>query len=102
MHVVAREHLGVPQASTEAFELLAANGQISPELAAKLRAMVAFRNIAVHEHQRLDIAILRRIVESRGRDSIDLCSALGSRSVLETLFDETLVGNHQRGQPEEN
>jgi uncharacterized protein YutE (UPF0331/DUF86 family) len=35
MHVVAREHLGIPQGSAQAFDLLALAGKITPDLAKK-------------------------------------------------------------------
>jgi uncharacterized protein YutE (UPF0331/DUF86 family) len=77
MHVVAREHLGVPQSSAQAFDLLAQARHISPELARKLRAMVGFRNVAIHQYQSLNLDILKRIVENGRRDFIDFCAALG-------------------------
>jgi uncharacterized protein YutE (UPF0331/DUF86 family) len=77
MYIVAQEHLGVPQTSAEAFDLLAAAERIPSELAAKLRAMVGFRNVAVHEYQKLNLEILQRVVESEGRDLIELCRAMG-------------------------
>ena len=51
MHVVAREHLGVPQSSAQA-------RRIRPEPGRKMRAMVGFRNVAMHEYQNLDLEIL--------------------------------------------
>ncbi|MEO8587103.1 MAG: DUF86 domain-containing protein [Acidobacteriota bacterium] len=79
MYVVARDHLGVPQASGDAFTLLEKAGRLDGGLAASLRAMVGFRNVAVHEYQKLSVDILRTIVESRGADSLAFCAALGLR-----------------------
>jgi len=44
----------------------------------RLRRMVGFRNVAIHEYQALDLRILRAIVETRLVDFVDLCSALAS------------------------
>ena len=79
MHVVARDHLGIPQTSAHAFQLLADAGRIEPALAEKMRAMVGFRNVVIHEYQKLNLEILRSIVVSEGRDLIASCSALGVR-----------------------
>ena len=79
MHVVARDHLGIPQTSAHAFQLLADAGRIEPGLAEKMRALVGFRNVVIHEYQKLNLEILRSIVESEGRDLIAFCSALGVR-----------------------
>ncbi|WP_096198884.1 type VII toxin-antitoxin system HepT family RNase toxin [Bacillus sp. FJAT-45350] len=63
MHIVASKKLGVPQISREAFELLKENGVIGVELANRLKAMVGFRNIAVHDYQKINLSILEKIVE---------------------------------------
>ena len=65
MHVVATGRLGIPQDSRSAFELLHTNGIIGKELADQLKAMVGFRNIAVHEYQKLHLPIVVSIVENK-------------------------------------
>ncbi len=81
MHIIAREHLGIPQSSAQAFDLLAGARKISPELAAKMRRMVGFRNVAVHQYQELKLDILHRVVETSARDFVESCAALGLRIV---------------------
>jgi uncharacterized protein YutE (UPF0331/DUF86 family) len=63
MYLVARERLGVPQSSREAFDLLARTGLIEAALATSLKRMVGFRNVAVHDYQRLALDIVQAIVE---------------------------------------
>lgn len=65
MHQVRRHRLGIPQTSAEAFVLLAEANLIDVELAGRMRRMVGFRNIAVHEYRALDLAIVRDIIEHR-------------------------------------
>ena len=65
MHLVRIQRLGVPQESREAFELLERAGHLDGSLADRLKRMVGFRNIAVHDYQRLDIDIVRSIVHER-------------------------------------
>lgn len=62
MHCVAENGWGVPNSSREAFDLLVEHGAIETELAVKLKAMVGFRNIAVHDYQKLNLEILRTII----------------------------------------
>jgi uncharacterized protein YutE (UPF0331/DUF86 family) len=62
MHIVRVERLGVPQDTREAFTLLERAGLLDGTLADRLRRMVGFRNIAVHEYQTLNLDILRHIV----------------------------------------
>ena len=62
MHLVAERNLGVPQTSRDAFSALE-NASILPKaVATRMRAMVGFRNIAIHDYQRLQLPILERIV----------------------------------------
>lgn len=69
MVLVARARLGVPQASRDAFEMLAQAGLVSRESADAMKRMVGFRNVAVHDYQRLSLAIVEGIVVS-GADQI--------------------------------
>jgi len=62
MHLVRLHRLGVPQETREAFSMLETAGMLDPALADQLRKMVGFRNVAIHEYQKLDLDIVRRIV----------------------------------------
>ncbi|KKB33920.1 hypothetical protein QY97_02883 [Bacillus thermotolerans] len=68
MHVVADKKLGIPQTSRDAFELLAKNGIITEELSFKMKAMVGFRNIAVHDYQDINLEIVKVIIEKHLAD----------------------------------
>lgn len=62
MHLVSERNLGVPQNSRDAFNLLEQNQIILPETAMRLKAMVGFRNIAVHDYQSIQIEIVKNII----------------------------------------
>lgn len=69
-NILIRERsLGVPQASRESFKLLADAGLIEHALSARLQRMIGFRNIAVHQYQALEPAIVAAILQ---RDLGDL------------------------------
>jgi uncharacterized protein YutE (UPF0331/DUF86 family) len=61
-HVVATEAYGLPDTIAANFVLLQQNGVLDASLADQLRRMVGFRNIAVHNYQDLDQAIVAAIV----------------------------------------
>lgn len=63
MHRVRRERLGIPQDSRDAFDLLVRAGRLDSALADGLKRMVGFRNIAVHDYARVDLAIVQSIIE---------------------------------------
>jgi uncharacterized protein YutE (UPF0331/DUF86 family) len=75
MRLVARRRLGVPQESRAAFELLEKAGLLTPELSTRMKHMVGFRNIAVHEYQQMDRTILEAILRDRLGDFDDFCRA---------------------------
>ncbi|QOK29876.1 DUF86 domain-containing protein (plasmid) [Cytobacillus oceanisediminis] len=63
MHIVAVKKLGLPQQSRDAFTLLEAEGILPSPLSDKMKAMVGFRNIAVHDYQEINLVILRKILD---------------------------------------
>lgn len=63
-HLIRRERLGVPQSARDVFALLAQGGWVDLALADKLKRMVGFRNIAVHDYQALQLPITVSIIES--------------------------------------
>jgi uncharacterized protein YutE (UPF0331/DUF86 family) len=77
---VSRRGLGIPADSADAFSLLERANVLSPALAERMRRMVGFRNIAVHEYRRLDPAVVRTVVEHRLGDFLDLCRTLSDAS----------------------
>jgi uncharacterized protein YutE (UPF0331/DUF86 family) len=62
-HIVSVEGYGTPDSTAGVFTLLQQRGVIEADLATRMRRMVGFRNIAVHEYQTVDPAILESILE---------------------------------------
>lgn len=62
MHLVRVQRLGVPQETREAFELLEKAGLIDAALAVRMKKMVGFRNVAIHDYQKLSLDIVRQIL----------------------------------------
>jgi uncharacterized protein YutE (UPF0331/DUF86 family) len=79
MHVVSVGHQGVPQASAEAFSLLQQAGKLDGGLASRLGGMTGFRNIAVHQYQKIDLNVIHYIMQEGWRDLVALCTALNLR-----------------------
>lgn len=64
MYIVSTRRLGVPQTKKEAFEKLNENGLISNDMCAKMKGMIGFRNIAIHEYKEIDEEILKDVIEN--------------------------------------
>ncbi|MEW5949503.1 MAG: DUF86 domain-containing protein [Thermodesulfobacteriota bacterium] len=69
-HVIKKRKLGLPKESRESFLILAREHVIPVELAEKLKGMVGFRNILVHEYQDVDIKIMVDVIEHHLGDLI--------------------------------
>ena len=63
MHIVSEKKLGIPQNSRDAFEVLYSNNLINKSSLNNLKAMVGFRNIAIHDYQEINLDIVKLIVE---------------------------------------
>lgn len=68
MHVVAVKNLGVPQTSRDAFDLLYQGALVSEELAGRMKRMVGFRNIAIHQYEKLNLNVLESIIVNHLED----------------------------------
>lgn len=79
-HVIKEKKLGLPKESKESFLLLERAGVISIDLSKKLQGMVGFRNILVHEYQKLELSIMIDVIENRLSDLADF-SALMLRAL---------------------
>jgi uncharacterized protein YutE (UPF0331/DUF86 family) len=82
LRLVTLRALGLPKESREAFDLLAAAGIVSAELARAMQRMVGFRNVAVHNYRKIDLNIVQRIIEEHLSDF-----SAYSRRLLEVAGD---------------
>ncbi len=76
MFIVAEQKLGLPKESAGAFTLLAENNLITDEVAKAMRSMVGFRNIAIHEYQKIDPKIVKSILNDHLNDFKNFTSQL--------------------------
>ena len=78
--MIKRDKLGIPNSSADSFDLLARGQIIDQELADKLKKMVGFRNISVHEYEKINYEIVISVIE-KGLDDLlrfsDLVMDLG-------------------------
>lgn len=70
LRVVRLKRLGLPHSNREIFALLERANLIDEKLSNALQSMVGFRNIAIHEYQKLNIAILEHILNHNLEDII--------------------------------
>ena len=63
-HLIRRDKLGVVQSSRDVFESLKVAGYIDEVSATAMKKMIGFRNIAVHDYQRLQTEITISVITS--------------------------------------
>lgn len=64
MNRLIRLHdLGMPASTRDGFDRLVRAGLIAQDIADRLMRMVGFRNLAVHQYHKLDLAIVRAVIE---------------------------------------
>lgn len=73
-HIVAERAWRVPATMGDGFLLLAEQGVLTSDTAQRMRAAVGFRNIAVHNYERIDWHIVQAILE-RHLDDFDTFAA---------------------------
>lgn len=71
MHVVRKRKLGVPQDSRDAFDLLQARALLDEPLATAMKRMVGFRNVAIHEYDKLNLDIVKSIITTKLDDVLE-------------------------------
>lgn len=76
VHIIADEEYGLPDSLGANFQLLYEHKHITKDIVVKMKAMVGFRNIAVHDYQRIDLAILKSIMKNNLSDIEDYYRAL--------------------------
>lgn len=79
-HVIRIHKWGIPATSRASFDILIENKFLPKELGERLKKMVGFRNIAVHEYGSLNTTILKKIITDHLDEFKDFC-AIALKSV---------------------
>jgi len=82
-HIISDKKLRVPVTYSDTFKSLAEGGLISPVVFGVMEKMAKFRNIVVHQYERVDAAIVIMIL----REHLDDFLAFGD-AILKMLNDE--------------
>ena len=75
-HVIRSRKLGLPKDSRDSFTLLRQADLIDEEQMNLLQRMVGFRNVLVHDYQRLDYQIFLDVIDRRLQSLITFANAM--------------------------
>ncbi|MBI5234910.1 MAG: DUF86 domain-containing protein [Deltaproteobacteria bacterium] len=70
-HLIKSKKLGLPQDSADAFVLLNRANLISVDMMKSMKGMVGFRNVLAHEYQRMDLSIMKDVIERHLCEPLD-------------------------------
>lgn len=73
--LVRARALGIPTESREGFSILEREGLLPPALALRMRAMVGFRNLVVHQYRDVNIDVVEQVID-RDLDEVLAFAAL--------------------------
>ncbi len=68
MFICAEKGLGFPKDSADAFAKLLEEKIISQEIFNRMKSMVGFRNVAIHEYQNINYEIVKAILDKHLED----------------------------------
>ena len=75
---IRKRHLGIPNESRDSFAILVREGLIEPALGDRLKRIVGFRNLAVHQYRELDLDILESVIRKNLDDLLTFAQAVRS------------------------
>ena len=78
-HLIAGKEIPPPETMGHTFDVLADLEYITPALAIRLKKAVGFRNIAVHNYQAIDWAIVHAIATRNLSDFSDFAKAVAEK-----------------------
>lgn len=65
MRWIRLKKLGTPQTSRDVFVILLSHNLLPQKLAEDLQAMVGFRNVAIHDYQKINLDIVHSILKTK-------------------------------------
>ena len=80
-YIAASEGLGIASTIKDNFKFLHKAGIINESLLKKMRSMVGFRNIAVHDYQSIDVDVLKSILKNNLKDIEEFYTVIINRFI---------------------
>ena len=76
LQLIRKKKLGLPKDSTESFLLLVEADILDKEFGKRLKGMVGFRNILVHEYTELDLTLMVDVIEHHLDEPIEFAQRI--------------------------
>ena len=86
--LIRKRKLGIPTESRESFQILTREKLLDRNLADRLKRMVGFRNLAVHQYRELDLGIVESVI----RNNLD--DLAGFAVSIRTKLNESPSGSN--------
>ena len=86
-YLIRRDRLGVAQSARDVFEILANHRWIEKDLAESLKRMIGFRNIAVHDYQKIILPITIRIITEHLDEFLQFSTRILKHDALKNKYE---------------
>lgn len=74
--LIRKRHFGVPSESKDSFAILVRENAIPYGLGDRLKRMVGFRNLAVHQYRELDLDIVESVIRKNLDDLLEFAQTI--------------------------
>ncbi|OHB74139.1 MAG: toxin-antitoxin antitoxin component [Planctomycetes bacterium RBG_16_59_8] len=75
-HIIKWKKMGIPNSSAESFDLLQKKSVIERPLCERLKHVVCFRNIVVHQYEHIDVEIVKSVIRNDLNDLVLFTDAI--------------------------
>ena len=86
--LIRRRRLGIPSESRDSFAILTREKAIPVDLGERLKKMIGFRNIAVHQYRDLDMDIVETVITRHLDDLLEFAQAIRAQLNGEPRTDD--------------
>jgi len=77
--LIRQRRLGIPSESRESFQILVREGLVDQGLGERLKKMVGFRNLAVHQYRELNLDIVESVIRKELDDFLAFAETVRSQ-----------------------
>jgi uncharacterized protein YutE (UPF0331/DUF86 family) len=81
--LIRQRRLGIPSESRDSFAILVREHSVPPDLGDRLKKMIGFRNLAVHQYRELDLEIVESVIRKSLDDLLEFAQIV--RAQLDNL-----------------
>jgi uncharacterized protein YutE (UPF0331/DUF86 family) len=80
-YIIKKRKLGVPNSAKDSFDLLFRDKIIGEYLCEKMKKMIGFRNIVIHDYEKVNIDIVTSVIKNESEDLLVFSDLLLNKKI---------------------